>query len=257
MHFQKIELKLSKRHDDEDDSNFADILNRFRKGLIVQRDIDPVNEKCVMPINIPYRLEMLTSIHIFPRNAEADEHNSKYLDLYLGMNKFCSKIMVESIDTTISHATVADSATVADPATTPAEDLEERSMNSRLMKALVLAKGVQVVITQSFSVGKIKLVNGQVGEFLHYDGTSRKATVKFDKVDVQVPIVTVTQSFEGESLKRKQLPLRLSWGRTVHKAQGTTLDSIVVHLDQIFAPGQAYVAISRVRSIKDLKLSTP
>ena len=49
-------------------------------------------------------------------------------------------------------------------------------------------------------------------------------------------------------LCRVQLPLRYAYALTVHKSQGMTLDGAVIEPQQMFAPGQCYVANSRVRS---------
>ncbi|KAG5358137.1 ATP-dependent DNA helicase pfh1 [Yarrowia sp. B02] len=55
--------------------------------------------------------------------------------------------------------------------------------------------------------------------------------------------------------KRVQLPIALSWALTIHKAQGQTLIRTVVDMKNMFVEGQAYVAMSRVRSPEDLRLT--
>ncbi len=54
----------------------------------------------------------------------------------------------------------------------------------------------------------------------------------------------------------KQMPLRLAYAVTIHKAQGLTLDKIYIDFDSgMFAHGQAYVAFSRARSLDGLEIS--
>jgi hypothetical protein len=56
--------------------------------------------------------------------------------------------------------------------------------------------------------------------------------------------------FAGEPMRDvvKQFPIQLAWGVTIHRCQGATLDHVAVDLRRLWEPGQAYVALSRVRS---------
>lgn len=58
----------------------------------------------------------------------------------------------------------------------------------------------------------------------------------------------------GGRVWRKQIPLKHAWAISMHKSQGMSLDKLTVELKNVFAHGQAYVALSRARSLDGLQV---
>ena len=82
-----------------------------------------------------------------------------------------------------------------------------------------------------------------------------RPTVRFDSgVSATLEPAEFFQGSGAGSLTRYQIPLKLGWALTVHRAQGMTLSRVEIHVDGAFACGQAYVALSRATGTKGLWL---
>ena len=118
---------------------------------------------------------------------------------------------------------------------------------------LFLKVGAPVLFTKNDLLGA--WVNGTQGvvEAMTEHSVSVRITSN-DKV-VEVPIAE-WELAEGYGKHKNviatimQIPLKLAWAITIHKSQGMTLDSAVMDVSRAFAPGQGYVAVSRVRSLE-------
>jgi len=135
-------------------------------------------------------------------------------------------------------------------------------------ESLELKVGAQVMFLRN-DVGQgdgPRWVNGSVGVVTKIAST---VFVELDGVEVEVnpaiwEKVKYSYSPVTKELKRDiiaeftQFPLRLAWAVTIHKSQGKTYDSAIVDLGQrSFAPGQTYVALSRISRLDGLYLSRP
>lgn len=132
----------------------------------------------------------------------------------------------------------------------PTEKLDEMF---KLPRRVELKVGAQVVLLRNSSQ---TLVNGSRGvvvslspdpEVRFLSGETKVVGREKEEFDVMGP-GGVRQAV------RHQVPLRLSWAMTIHKSQGMSIDLLEVDLRDVFEAGQAYVALSRARTLEGLRV---
>ncbi|NWH73847.1 PIF1 helicase, partial [Piaya cayana] len=119
-----------------------------------------------------------------------------------------------------------------------------------------LKLGAQVMLAKNLDVSQ-GLVNGARGVVVGFESEEKGLPkVRFLCRVTQV-IKMEKWVFKGPSgihLSRQQLPLKLAWAISIHKSQGMSLDCVEISLSRVFESGQAYVALSRARSLEGLRV---
>ncbi len=242
----------------QQDASFAEMLNRLR----VHKKKESLSPSDVNMLKQRETGEECEAIHIFPTNAQVDEYNVQKL------HELCPEaITIRARDFVRNPETGRIEAKVG---------FHAKVFNSCLDKCVSLGVGARVMLKKNIAVSD-GLVNGAFGTVVHIskkqkcdddeDDFPLAIHVEFDNPNVgKIQRSTQRQIFSPNSTVieveedqvtndgglRRQFPLKLAWACTVHKVQGLTVDKAVVSLDKVFCPGQAYVALSRVRTLDGL-----
>jgi ATP-dependent DNA helicase PIF1 len=221
VQFQKAFLTTNHRtHDDA----FLRVLGDVREGRVTERVFEFLNEK------IKVHDESDTGIRLFPFRDQSEQFNIRQL----------AKI---NSDTHMFPTLYwGDSA-----------KLEKMKNTFPVPEELVLKIGAEVVFTQNDP--QKRWINGTQGVVRQFED-GRITVAKPSGREVTVDKVSFDfLNAEGEVImSASQYPLNLGYATTIHKSQGATLDKIWCDLSQLWEPGQAYVALSRLRDSKGLNL---
>ncbi|MDR1361291.1 MAG: AAA family ATPase [Rickettsiales bacterium] len=135
---------------------------------------------------------------------------------------------------------------------------------------LCLKVGALVMFTRTVRESGEECFNGAMAIVEHLGATEIKVKMLNKKNNIVVVKPEKWQKIEygndpetqklveNETGAYKQFPLALGYAMTIHKAQGKTLDAVVVDISRgAFAHGQTYVALSRTRSAADMHIASP
>ena len=232
MKYSCIELKNVYR---QTDRHFIDILNHARDCTLTSQDISDLNARYI-PGFSPKPEDGY--IRLMTHNRQVDYVNETELE------KLDSK----------SYTFVA-----AVTGTFPEESYPTAD-------SLTLKKGAQVMFIKNDP--ERRFINGTLGEVKSIDKNSIAVRLAESGKTIEVEPMewqNIRYQFDEESKeisskqigRFKQYPLKAAWAITVHKSQGLTFDKAIIDVHAAFSPGQAYVALSRCRTLDGLVLSSP
>ena len=228
MNLPKIEFQKVYR---QKDLRFLNILDRMRLGENTNEDLEILNGQVSSNDKVGDFAVILTAFV-----KMADGINEKKLD-DIESEEFCYQGDIEG---------------------------DFRIQDTPVPMELRLKVGAQVIFCRNdFGHG---LVNGTIAKVVELSEDHIRVVLEDGrKINVEKMVWEKRESVYNKETKKveteiigsfTQYPLKLAWAITIHKSQGMTFDRMHFDLTRgTFAPGQAYVAISRMRSLDGLTLS--
>ena len=242
------------------DEAFQTILNQARCGQLTKESLKILKRR----MNLDYKSLEIQPSMLFTRRAEVDTINMNHLRK-LGDRK------TYTASTIFNPLTQTQGLTKESPEVIQAvQGLDKVAAYS---VELTLAVGAQVMLLTNMNPGA-GLVNGSRGVVVGFERPPTKdngpqgtqgipLTQSTQSTDILFPVVRFKSGLqiiqhhdwdtEMPGIKRQQLPLKLAYAITIHKAQGATLDCALIDVGgRTFEYGQAYTALSRVKDIESL-----
>lgn len=256
---KQIELKHVFRQENE---KYANILNQIREGTLTKSAYNMLQSRCVA-----WETEQndensgIKPTKLMPRRADVNKINETEMNTLDGDIKiFTMKEVKIPNESSLSERILE----------TPRDVIikEKESLQNSIMaeKTLSLKINSQVMCIANIDNDDVpsqrRIVNGSRGVIVGFmpDPHAPGQELPIVKFKNGFTRIINTHVWENESLKGigiEQMPLILAWAITIHKAQGATLDFAEIDIgDGIFECGQTYVALSRVKDISGLYLSS-
>ncbi len=217
----------------QQDGDFISILNNLRNNTVTTADVNTLNTYYQPNISVQDSDGVIT---LTTHNYKADELNQRALASLPG-----------KVYTYEAHS-----------------DGDFPESMYPVLERIELKEGAQVMFVKNdmekaYFNGKLAKV-----ERLTDDGitvrmdTGEEYKLKRETWENKRYVVNATTKQQEEQLlgTYEQYPIKLAWAITVHKSQGLTFSKAIIDVGNAFAPGQVYVALSRLRSLEGLILRT-
>lgn len=229
-------IELDKIFRQSDDA-FISVLNNLRNNQISKEDIATLNQYVQPNFDLKTNKGFIT---LTTHNSKADTMNTDALESLEGKEWLYSPELTGDFPDKIF----------------PVEEV------------LKLKVGAQIMFVKNDLSFDKKYFNGKMGvikslsakEILVFFPEENKTieVEKYEWQNIRYKVNATTKEIEDEVLGTfVHYPIKLAWAITVHKSQGLTFDKAALDVSQVFLPGQAYVALSRLRSLKGLVLLSP
>jgi len=202
------------------DGDFLDILNFVRSGT-VNDDV-----RTFLDAHTGYATDDTEGTRLYAHRVRADDFNHRRLDLIPGQPR--------AFETDYAgEAREIDSAKRAMP----------------IPDVLLIKEGALVMMRKNDAQEPQLYVNGSLGHVRRIEEELLVVELLTgDVVEIEKQKFSYLDGDGKELVSAWNFPVTLAWATTIHKAQGASLDSLIVDLSSLWEPGQAYVALSRVRN---------
>jgi ATP-dependent DNA helicase PIF1 len=232
------------------DFEYTQILNQIREGKIKRSSITVLNNY----VNRDKSDEILV-VKLYPTRSKVEQINKTEMEKLDSQSKEFKLNLETNLEMSNSDKTrrLNFSKTEID------YELEYLTKNVMCEKILVLKRGAQVMsnINIKDEFDNLLVCNGSQGQITEFDTKTGSPIVQFNNGHIMKMHGHIWKSEKIPGVGVSQIPLMLSWALTIHKSQGVTLDNAEIDIgSNVFACGQSYVALSRLKSLDGLYLKS-
>ncbi len=234
------------------DEAYSIILNQIREGKIKRKSNDILLEYVERPLSSSLIVE---PTKLFPTKNKVEQINHKKMTILTGEEREYKIKYIKDLEMTKTDKLKRLDFTDKDIQV----ELDFLAGNLMCDKEMKIKIGAQVmcIINIKSESGDVLICNGSQGIVQSYCEISGCPKIKYNNGIEMTMTRHVWESDKIPGIGVSQVPLILSWALTIHKSQGATLDAAEIDVGSgIFECGQTYVALSRVKSLDGLYLTS-